>query len=216
MIVDAQPPPLEMLYDGAWGAPADGDHLLPPKPVAPESAPFGGEAEPAGPPDTASASPAWAPEQPDSPGAVYTWHDGDRILRAQLDTSLVVPPDVEVITADDIIPADDLAAVAQSDTGGAPVPAGQPVFRSEAGELMALPGGALVVLDPQLSAAAVEEFFERNQIDPQRLSEMDWIDNGFFVETEPGFASLELANALAVQPGVELSSPNWWVERVPQ
>ena len=32
----------------------------------------------------------------------------------------------------------------------------------------------------------------------------------------PGFASLEPANALAVQPGVEMSSPNWWVESVPQ
>ena len=29
-------------------------------------------------------------------------------------------------------------------------------------------------------------------------------------ETEPGFASLDLANAPAGQPGVELSSPNWW------
>ena len=38
--------------------------------------------------------------------------------------------------------------------------------------------------------------------------------NGFLVETEPGFPSLELANALAAQAGVWVSSPNWWSDRV--
>ena len=43
----------------------------------------------------------------------------------------------------------------------------------------------------------------------ERTSELDFLDNGFFVETEPGFPSLELANTLAGQDGVILSSPNW-------
>ena len=41
------------------------------------------------------------------------------------------------------------------------------------------------------------------------MSSLDYLTNGFFVETDPGFASLDLAKALAGQVGVELSSPNW-------
>ena len=41
---------------------------------------------------------------------------------------------------------------------------------------------------------------------------MGFLENGFLVETEPGFPSLELANALASQDGVVMSSPNWWTE----
>ena len=40
----------------------------------------------------------------------------------------------------------------------------------------------------------------------------DTVPNGFVVATEPGFAALELANALAGEDGVVLSSPNWWRE----
>ena len=38
------------------------------------------------------------------------------------------------------------------------------------------------------------------------------IQNGFLIETEPGFPSLELANALVDQDGLLISSPNWWTE----
>ena len=48
--------------------------------------------------------------------------------------------------------------------------------------------------------------------DEQRTA---WL-NGFFVETEPGLASLRLANSLVGQPGVVLSSPNWVLEVVIQ
>ncbi|WP_420626626.1 hypothetical protein [Candidatus Poriferisodalis sp.] len=46
------------------------------------------------------------------------------------------------------------------------------------------------------------------------MTQLDYIDNGYFVETEPGFPSLNLANSLATQDGVVLSSPNWWTELV--
>ena len=49
-----------------------------------------------------------------------------------------------------------------------------------------------------------------------RVSELDYVTNGFFVETEPGFPSLDLANALAAQDGVETSSPNWGREVTPK
>ena len=48
----------------------------------------------------------------------------------------------------------------------------------------------------------------RSKMSPQR----DFASNAFFVETAPGLPSLFLANALAVQDGVQLSSPNWLME----
>ena len=74
---------------------------------------------------------------------------------------------------------------------------------------MTLPGGIVLALDPQWDQATVEKFFSRNGIALERASELDFLDNGFFVETEPGLLSLELANSLAGQDGVILSSPNW-------
>lgn len=87
-----------------------------------------------------------------------------------------------------------------------------PVFRSQSGALMTLPGGALLLLSPEWSKKQVDVFFDGHRIAPDRVSELGWIDNGFSVRTDPGFPSLELANALAGQAGVELSSPNWWRE----
>ena len=77
---------------------------------------------------------------------------------------------------------------------------------------MTLAGGALVVLDPALDHAAVEAFLQRNGIAWGRFTELDYVADGCFIETEPGFPSLELADPLAEQDGVELSSPNWGVE----
>ena len=89
----------------------------------------------------------------------------------------------------------------------------RPVFRSESGgELMTLPGGVLLALDPEWDQARVETFFSQNGISADRTSELGFIENGFLVKTGPGFPSLELANALAGQDGVLVSSPNWWRE----
>ena len=87
------------------------------------------------------------------------------------------------------------------------------MFLSESGELMTLPGGIVVVLDPEWDADEAAAFFTGNGIAVSRVSSLDYLTNGFFVQTDPGFASLDLANALAGQVGVELSSPNWWRER---
>ena len=88
-----------------------------------------------------------------------------------------------------------------------------PVFRSESGGgLMTLPGGVLLSLDPGWDRDAVQGFFSRNGISTDRTSELGFLANGFLVETEPGFPSLELANALAAQDGVLSASPNWWRE----
>ena len=91
-----------------------------------------------------------------------------------------------------------------------------PVFRSESGALMTLPGGVLLVLSSEWSQAKTNAFFSNNGIKMDRVSELDFAVNGFFVETGPGFPSLDLANALAAQEGVEISSPNWGREATPK
>ena len=136
---------------------------------------------------------------------MYTWQDGDRTLRVRLQTDLTVEPDGDVRSRGS---GDGGVGVrGDSDQNGA-----QPVFRSESGALMTLPGGILLVLDATWSGQEVDSFFARNSIAKSRVSELGFLPNGFFVETAPGFPSLNLANALAGQDGVEISSPNWWTE----
>lgn len=77
---------------------------------------------------------------------------------------------------------------------------------------MTLPGGVLLALDPEWDKAQVDSFFSDNGISPEQVSELGFMQNGFLVETEAGFPSLELANSLAGQDGVEVSTPNWWNE----
>ena len=138
-------------------------------------------------------------------GDVYTWQDGDRTSGARLQLDLVVLDDGAIVSRDEI---------SAGTSNGEDVPRGShPVFLSESGEFMTLPGGVAVVLDPEWDADEAAAFFTGNGIALSRVSELDHLTNGFFVETDPGFASLDLANALAGQVGVELSSPNWWRER---
>ena len=85
-----------------------------------------------------------------------------------------------------------------------------PVFKSgTGGELMTLPGGVLLALDPDWDESEVEAFFSAHGISSEQISELGFIENGFLIETESGFPSLELANDLAGGYGVPISSPNW-------
>ena len=159
-------------------------------------------------------------------GEVYTWQDGDRTVGAQLQLDLVVLDDGAIVPRDDIVAGtgneqnDPRSADGGGESDGA-VGSGEsgstsgsnPVFLSESGELMTLPGGVILVLDADWTVDDATAFFARNDIAPSRVSSLDYLTNGFFVETDPGFASLDLANALAAQVGVELSSPNWGRER---
>ncbi len=153
------------------------------------------------------------PQQP-TLGQMYTWEDGDRTLEVWRDPNLLVQPDSDGITREDIIASTGDGVVVRGDAKESVPAKGDPVFWSSSGELMALPGGAVLVLDPSWDATAVDDFLERNGIDANRLTELDFVANGLFIDTEPGFPSLNLANSLAGQDGVELASPNWWIERV--
>ena len=141
-------------------------------------------------------------------GTVHIWEDGDRTMRVLLQNDLVVQK-TAANTSEDVVVAEgaeDSVVWKQARHG----PDARPVFRSESGGgLMTLPGGVLLVLDPGWDAAQVGDFFSHNNISTDRITELGFLQNGFLTQTEPGFPSLELANALAGQEGVLISSPNW-------
>ena len=152
-------------------------------------------------------------------GATYTWQDGDRLLQARLQLDLVAADDGSIISREGVAvdrgegQAGDGDRTIRNGDASDRVD-GQPVFRSGSGELMTLPGGVIVTLDPGWDTEAVDGFFMANGISLGRVSELEFLTNAFVVDTRPGFSSLYLANALVGQVGVELSSPNWRRERV--
>lgn len=144
-------------------------------------------------------------------GEIYTYEDGDRTMRVVLQGDLVLKSNSSVTSDDRVLMLGPSQSIVKSADGGGQ--GGLPVFRSESGgALMTLPGGVLLALDPEWDKAQVDSFFSDNGISPEQVSELGFMQNGFLVETEAGFPSLELANSLASQDGVEVSTPNWWNE----
>ena len=141
-------------------------------------------------------------------GRVYEWLDGDRTRQVWLQTDLVLEergqaPDDQVILRfggdQDIVNREGRHDGVET----------QPVFRSESGDVMTLPGGVLLVLDPTWDDQAVKAFFAAHGIPKSRVEEQAFAANAFLVDTPPGLPSLELANRLAGEDGVVVSSPNW-------
>ena len=89
-----------------------------------------------------------------------------------------------------------------------------PVFRSSSGTLMTLPGGVLIALDHDWDQTRIDAFFATHGIEMSRVETRAFTINAFFITTEPGFPSLNLANTLSSQDGVVLASPNWQTEAV--
>ena len=88
-------------------------------------------------------------------GPVYAWHDGDRTLTARLQGSLVAEQQDGAGGAhSEIVPRSEESPGAES----------YPVFRSQSGALMTLPGGLLLLLDPEWDQARVDRFFADNSI----------------------------------------------------
>ena len=147
-------------------------------------------------------------------GQEYSWQDGDRILTVYLQEDLVVDEGSANSPASIVRAQSGAGSIVAK--GDAYVPSNDdlPVFRSQSGSLMTLPGGVLLVLNEEWTEAQTNSFFADNGIKIDRVSELDYITNGFFIETDPGFPSLNLANQLASLDGVEVSSPNWWTEAV--
>ena len=149
-------------------------------------------------------------------GESYAWQDGDRTMTVKLQTDLVVEKGSgglprSAVSADEggnnVVRSAD--GQSKSDT--------LPVFRSESGCADDPPRRRSAGAQLRMEPGGNERFFLRatgSRLD--RVSELDYAVNGFFVETEPGFPSLDLANALAAQDGVEISSPNWGREAIPK
>ena len=145
-------------------------------------------------------------------GTVYTWQDGDREMRSVLQDD-ASDPEENTPTRDD-------RGITVKGVQGSGKGSGEendnvlPEFRMESGGgLMTLPGGVILILDPDWDEARVDRFFSRNGISAKDVKELEFLDNGFLIETEPGFPSLNLANDLAGKKGVISSSPNWARER---
>ena len=138
----------------------------------------------------------------------YTWEDGDRTLTVTLQTDLMIEERSGEALTEALASTPRGSVVRSVNSRGRNT--GLPVFTSSSGELMTLPGGVLLLLDQDWSEARVKRFFADNAISRSDVSALGWIDNGYYIETAPGFPSLTLANALAGQEGVEISSPNWW------
>ena len=145
-------------------------------------------------------------------GQVYTWYDGDQVMKVAVQDDLGSQSTSSNAESDDVVAVKGHESIVRKQPGQDSNL--QPVFKAESGgELMTLPGGVLVALDPNWDEARVQQFFSRNGITEDRLTELGFVDNGFLVSTEPGFPSLNLANDLAHQDGVVSSAPNWSRER---
>ena len=142
---------------------------------------------------------------------VHTWEDGDRTLNVVLQEDLTVQNTADITPGVEVVARGATESIVRKQSGS--TQDGLPVFRSQSGGgLMTLPGGILLSLDSEWDQAQIESFFSQNGISMAQVSELEFLPNGFLVKTEPGFPSLNLANSLAAQEGVEISSPNWWTQ----
>lgn len=144
-------------------------------------------------------------------GGEISWWDGDRQLTANLATNLVAKPATAPIKAEEAVVAGD--RMQRVVVRGREIAIDEfPVFVSPSGRLMTLPGGVLLVLDEDWDMGDVGQFFVQQGIDFRSVRQELFAPNGFSVHTEPGIPSLDLANRLADEEGVVVSSPNWWRE----
>ena len=147
---------------------------------------------------------------------IYIWKDGGRVRRVQMQNDLLAKQagDDMDLSEDEVVAKYGTIYIVKK--RGVKNEGGMPVFRSNGGQLMALPGGVLLVFEPELSTERINQFFMENAIDMAQVSAQEFTKNAFFVATEAGMASMELANKLADKDHVIVSSPNWWRESVPK
>ena len=142
-------------------------------------------------------------------GPIYTWQDGEHTRQVRLVRLLVVQSSGENTEDDQVVAHSGARSIVIRQDRHTREDS-EPVFVSEVGGgFMTLPGGVLLALDPDWGESRTNRFFSDNGIKLSRVSTRAFSDNAFFVETEPGMPSLELANELATQKGVLISSPNW-------
>ena len=136
----------------------------------------------------------------------FSYWDGDDQITVYLQ---VDPPEAAAQSQHDAPDGGKTPSGLAAGAGPATEAGGDLVFVSEAGIEMRLPGGIVLLLDPDWSAAQVGGFFAEHGIARSSVSDLGWIDNGYFVDAAPGLPSLLLANSLVGLPGVEMSTPDW-------
>ena len=139
--------------------------------------------------------------------AVHTWQDGPYTRQVRLVSGLVAQ-DTASNTDDDVVVtlgASESIVLRGDDHDDSN---STPVFLS-GGELLTLPGGVLLAFDAEWDEYRINIFFTHNAIKLDRVSPRAFTTNAYFVETDAGMPSLDLANALASQEGVIISIPNW-------
>ena len=142
-------------------------------------------------------------------GRVYTWQDGDSTRRVRVLADLTLNRDGEVVARQDV--AKDTADGGR-DTDGSP-----PVFRAESsGTLLTLPGGVLLVLAGEWTGNQVDSFFSRQRHCPESRLRARVPPERILRRDRAGLPLARPGERLAVQEGVELSSPNWMREVAPQ
>lgn len=148
---------------------------------------------------------------------IHQWQDGnnntslyesDDLVMERYDGSKQSERSVAAMAAEDVIASDGRLRIVKKQERHQQSDEVYPVLVTSMGGWKALPGGVLVVLDPEMETAEIDAFFA--ELDTGEISEMDFTKNAFFIETEPGIVGLELSNKLAKMKEVKLSSPNWW------
>ena len=137
-----------------------------------------------------------------TPGLVYTYRDGGRVVRVIQQDSLTIQPSGRN-TADDVVLHRGLqnSIVERQPKHDSET---LPVFRSESGGgLMTLPGGVLLALDPSWTGDEVQDFFMANGIATGNVSPLGFIQGGYMILTDR--ASLRSSS-----PTRWLSRMEWW------
>jgi hypothetical protein len=143
-----------------------------------------------------------------SSGAALYWYDGDTRRTLQVDAQHVArlgPTAKSARPADVIVPA---GLVAKEDAAAV-----SPLLRDASGVPRALPGGVIVTLPADPGADQARARLRALGVEPVRpigAGARVWL-----VASEPGLASLHLANRLH-ETGSVSAQPNWWQPRVPK
>ncbi len=153
---------------------------------------------------------------PDEDGRVHSWQDGDYIISLWEAENLVMERydageqsgQPSAIKAEDVLADNGELRVIKKQSWHRMGDDVFPVLVTENGAWKALPGDVIVVLSPEMKQADIDAFFAEMNLD--RVSKMNFTENAYLVETEPGVVGLELSNKLTGMEAVELSSPNWW------
>lgn len=168
-------------------------------------------------------------------GESYTWYDGDRPRQVWVDPQLIaefpgqggqaranvrsVAPQARELPSPqrgvklwEVEQGADqtLRSLRAAQAGGR----FSPVLRDAPGEgrMRALPGNVVVYLDRRISDP--EAWLESHQLELVRA--LEFAPNAYLVRSEPGLASLELANRLRESAGVVAAMPEWWQEVAPR